>query len=226
VRTGQLTAGLRFLAGSRLLWTAILAVATVNLFNFMFHALVVLYVTRGLGITPGLLGAVFGAASVGGLLGSVLAGRVVRAIGVGPAYLFGLIVFPTPLLLIPAAGGPRPVVLVMLFLAEFVSALGVMVLDIAYGSISAALIPARLRARVAGTTRALNYGIRPVGALLGGTLGSLMGVRATLWLATARAVVGCLWLIGSPILRLRTLPTIEDDRPDADAEPEPAVSQI
>jgi len=217
-RGGQVTAGLRFLTGSRLLWSAIVAVATVNLFNFMYSALVILYVTAYLGISPGLLGVLIGAASVGALLGSVVTGRLVRAIGVGPAYLVGLIAFPVPLLLVPAAGGPRPVVIVLLLAAEFASGLGVMILDIAYGSISAALVPARLRARVAGTTRTLNYGIRPIGALLGGALGSAIGVRPTLWIATAGAGFGALWLIGSPILRLRALPAEADDEADDGAD--------
>jgi MFS family permease len=107
--------------------------------------------------------------------------------------------------------------LLMLVLAEFLSGLGVMILDISYGSISAALVPARLRARVAGTTRTLNYGIRPVGALIGGALGTWIGVRTTLWVCTLGAMLGALWLIGSPILRLRTLP----DQPAESPEPEP-----
>jgi MFS family permease len=215
-KQGQLSAGLKFLMSSRVLWQGIVAVATVNLFNYMFSALVILYVTTSLGVSPGLLGTIIGAASVGALLGSMITSPLVRAIGVGPAYVVGLIVFPLPLVLVPAAGGPRPLVLLLLFLAEFVSGLGVMILDISYGSISAALVPARLRARVAGTTRTLNYGIRPIGALLGGALGSAMGVRHTLWLATIGAVFGVLWLIGSPILRLRTLPEPDDAR-----QPEP-----
>jgi MFS family permease len=215
-RGGQLSAGLKFLASSRVLWQGIVAVATVNLFNFMFWALVILYVTTYLGVSPGLLGVVIAVASVGGLLGATITGRVVRAIGVGPAYVVGLIVFPLPLVLVPAAGGPRPLVLTLLVLAEFTSGLGVMILDISFGSISAALIPARLRARVAGTTRTLNYGIRPVGALIGGGLGSAIGVRTTLWVATIGAVFGVLWLIGSPILRLRTLPEPDEAR---EAEP-------
>jgi MFS family permease len=217
-RGGQLSAGLRFLASSRILWSGIVAVATVNLFNYMFTALVILYVATDLHVAPGTLGALLAAASVGALLGSVITGRLVRGIGVGPAYLVGLIVFPLPLVLVPAAGGSRPVVLLMLFLAEFISGLGVMILDISYGSISAALVPARLRARVAGTTRTLNYGIRPVGALLGGALGTAVGVRPTLWISTIGAVLGALWLIGSPILRLRNLP----EEP-ADQQVEPAV---
>jgi MFS family permease len=209
-RAGQLTAGLRFLAGSRVLWTALAAAATVNFFNYMFSALVVLYATVHLGLSAGLLGAVIGAGAVGALLGSVLTGRIVRLIGIGPSYVVGLVAFPAPLLLVPLAGGPRPVVLLLLFLAEFLAGLGVMVLDIAAGSLQAALIPARLRARVSGATRTLNYGIRPVGALAGGALATLIGVRPTLWIATAGALLGVVWLIGSPLARLRTLPESGD----------------
>ena len=54
--------------------------------------------------------------------------------------------------------------------------------------------------------RTVNYGVRPVGALLGGALGTLVGVRTTLWIAGAGAVLGVLWLVGSPVTRMRTLP--------------------
>jgi predicted MFS family arabinose efflux permease len=52
----------------------------------------------------------------------------------------------------------------------------------------------------------VNYGVRPLGALAGGLLGSSLGLRPTLWIATAGAVTGFLWLLPSPIPRLRELP--------------------
>jgi MFS family permease len=100
-------------------------------------------------------------------------------------------------------------VLALLFVSEAVSGLGVMVLDISAGALMAALIPHAMRARVAGAFRTVNYGVRPVGALLGGALGTLLGVRPALWVATVGAVLGVLWLIGSPVVRLRTLPEPE-----------------
>jgi hypothetical protein len=77
---------------------------------------------------------------------------VQRRLGVGPAFAIGCVLFPAPLMLVPLAGGTRPLVLGMLFLAEFFSGLGVMMLDITGGAISAALVPAGLRSRVAGRT--------------------------------------------------------------------------
>jgi MFS family permease len=209
-RKGQLGAGARFLASSRALWTLILAVTTLNFFNYMFSTLVILYVTTSLGVSPGLIGLILGAASVGALLGSIVTGRLTRAVGVGPAYVIGLLAFPAPLILVPLAGGPRPVVLALLFLAEFGSGLGVMILDISAGSLMAAIIPNRLRARVAGVTRTINYGIRPLGALAGGALGTVIGVRPTLWVATVGALAGVAWMIGSPVVRMRELPAAAD----------------
>ena len=60
----------------------------------------------------------------------------------------------------------------MLFAAEFLSGLGVMILDINVGSIMFALTPDRLRSRATGAFNFVNWGIRPLGALAGGALGA------------------------------------------------------
>jgi MFS family permease len=203
---GHLAAGARFLWRQPLLRAALAATATINLFNFAFFAIFVLYATRSLGVAPATLGLVLGAGAVGGVIGSVVTGRVARRIGIGPAFVAGCVLFPAPLLLVPAAGGPRPVMLALLFLAEFGSGLGVMLLDITAGSIFQALVPDRLRSRFQGAYLVVNYGVRPLGALLGGWLGSTIGLRGALWVATAGALAGVLVLLPSPMPRLRGLP--------------------
>jgi MFS family permease len=156
------------------------------------------------------LGVVLGAASVGGVLGSLVTGAISRRIGVGPAFALGCFLFPAPLLLVPLAGGPEWRILTCLFLAELFSGFGVMVLDISGAAIKAALVPDRLRARVAGAYMVVNYGVRPLGALVGGALGTWIGLRPTLWVATAAAIAGGLWLLPSPVMRLRELPEMEE----------------
>jgi MFS family permease len=198
--------GLRFVARSRILRSLLLGTTTLNLFNYMFAALFVLYVSTELKLSPGLLGVVIGAGSVGALIGAGLTGRLVRRLGIGPTVVLSFVAFPAPLLLVPLAGGPTPVVLGALFVAEFLGGLGVMMLDITVGSVQTAVIPETLLARVTGVKRTINYGIRPVGALLGGTLGAWIGVRPTLWIATVGALAGLLWVLPSPIPKLRDLP--------------------
>ena len=143
---------------------------------------------------------------MGSVLGSVITGRLSTRIGIGPAFIAGSLLFTAPLVLVPLAAGPKPVVLAFLFLAEFGSGLGVMILDISAGSIFQALVPDRLRARFSGAYMVVNNGVRPLGALAGGALGSAIGLRPTLWIATVGAIVGVLWLLPSPLPRLHALP--------------------
>ena len=207
---GGVTVGLRWIARSAIVRATLLATATINFFNFVFWALFVLYATRTLDISPGVLGLVLGAGAVGGLVGAALATPLTRRIGVGPTVVAGFVLFPAPLLLVPLAAGSDAVVLACLFLAEFGSGLGVMLLDIGSGSIFAAVIPPRLRSRVSGAYTFVNYGVRVFGSLVGGLLGSTIGLRPTLWIGAAGALLGVLWLLPSPVPRLRVLPEVEE----------------
>ena len=208
--TRGVTAGLRWILDSEIVRASLLATATINFFNFVFFALFVLYATRELGVSPATLGLVLGAGAVGGLVGSAVASPATRMIGVGPTFVVGCVLFPAPILLVPLAGGPYELVLACLFVAEFGSGLGVMLLDIAAGAIFAAVIPRRLRARVSGAYTFVNYGIRVLGSLLGGLLGAWIGLRETLWVGAAGAMLGVLFLLWSPVPRLRRLPDAPD----------------
>jgi predicted MFS family arabinose efflux permease len=116
------------------------------------------------------------------------------------------VLFPAPLLLVPLADGPLWLIATLLFASEFGAGVGVMLFDVSGNSVQLVLTPQRIRARTVGTHRTLNYGVRPLGALLGGFLGSAIGLRPTLWIATAGAVLGVVWLLFSPVPGLRELP--------------------
>jgi MFS family permease len=208
--SGHLKAGMRYIWGSEIVRAKLLSTATINFFNFVFWALFFLYATRTLGVGPGVLGLVLGAGAFGGVLGSLFTGRLSRRFGVGPVYVAGCVLFPVPLVLVPLAGGGNWTIYACLFLAEFISGFGVMLLDISANAITAALVPDRLRARVSGAYMVVNYGVRPLGALVGGALGTWIGLRPTLWIATVGAIAGVLWLLPSPIPRLRELPEADE----------------
>lgn len=203
---GSLVAGARFIRGAPLMRAALGATTTINLFNFAFWALYILFVVRDLHVQAGALGILLGTAAVGGLLGSVLTMPLARRIGIGRAFILGAVLFPAPLILVPFAGGPPAVVLGVLFVAEFTSGIGLMILDITIGAVFAAFIPNRLRSRVAGAYTVVNYGIRPIGAILGGLLGAAIGVRQGILLATIGSTLGVIWLLPSPFSRLKDLP--------------------
>jgi MFS family permease len=209
---GHLMEGVRFIAGSRTVRALLGATATINVFSFMSTAIFILYATRGLGVSPAQLGLVLGAGAVGAVIGAAITSRIARRLGVGGAFTLSCVIFPAPFILIPVAGGmSKPVVLALLFAAEFGSGVGVVMLDITIGAMLTATVPATLRARVSGAYSTINYGLRPVGALAGGALGSTIGLRPTMWIATIAALAGVAWLLPSPIPRMRTLPDQDDD---------------
>jgi predicted MFS family arabinose efflux permease len=204
----RLVSGIAFVLQDPIIRPSMLAVATVNLFTFAFGALFILYVTATLGVSPGALGLALGIGAIGGLIGAVVASRIGRRIGLGPAYALGCVIFPLSLLTVPLATPDMsmPVILGLILASEFGAGLGVMILDINIGSINNARIPDLLRARANGAYRFINYGVRPVGAILGGLLGTAIGVREALFVSAVAASLGVFWMVGSPVLRLRDLP--------------------
>ena len=145
-------------------------------------------------------------AALGGVLGALVTKRIAARIGAGWAYAAGCLLFTAPLVLWPLAHGRLVSVLATLFVAEFLSGFGVMMLDISIGAIFAAVIPDRLRSRVTGAFQAANYGTRPLGAVLGGLLGASFGLRPALWVAVLGGVAGALLVLATPVPRFR-MPT-------------------
>jgi hypothetical protein len=68
------------------------------------------------------------------------------------------------------------------------------------------LCPDRLLGRVNATMELMTYGMMPLGALAGGVLGTLLGLRTTLLVAGLAILAASLFLVLSPVRRLRDLP--------------------
>jgi MFS family permease len=210
--TGGIGTGLRWIGRNAVMRAELLGMATINFFNFVYWALFMLYASRYLDISPATIGIVIGVAAAGTLVASALTGRIARAIGIGPAFLIGCFLFPAPLLLVPAAQGlgAHWLVVALLFTAEFLSGIGLMLLDILAGTIQAGLVPPAVRSRVSGAFMVVNYGVRPLGTTLGGILGTAVGVHTTMWIGAGGALLGMAFLLPSPIRHLRDVPEPAD----------------
>jgi MFS family permease len=199
----ELAEGFRYVAGQRVLRAGIACTSTINFFSFFVFAIFVLYASRTLGLSAGLIGLILGAASFGALAGALIAPRVGRRLGIGRAVVVGSILFPAPMALFPLAHGSHWVSGSMLLAGEFLASVGVMIFDVNQNSLMTMIIPQAVRSRVVGVTRFFNYGTRPFGALLGGVLGTTIGLRPTLWIAVAGCLLGAVFLVFSPMPRIR-----------------------
>ncbi|MET7447975.1 MFS transporter [Streptomyces sp. NPDC005508] len=199
-------AGLSFIFRHPVLRAGLGCAATVNFFTFVAGSgLIVLFANRSLGLSAGVIGVAFGIGAMGALLGAVLAPKISRGIGVGRSIVVGAVLFPAPLAITAAADGPLWLRAGALAATEFLSGFGVMLFDVNLNSLQAAVIPDGMRSRVAGAYSTINYGIRPVGAVVGGLLATHLGLRATLVIAAVGGALSLLWLLPSPIPGIRSL---------------------
>ncbi|NIK60298.1 MFS transporter [Kribbella shirazensis] len=201
--------GMRYVLKHPYLSRSLGCATTVNFFNLMSMALLVLFASRHLGLSAGVIGVAFGVGASGGLLGAVIASPLSRRFGAGPVIAAGAIVFPSSIAIVALADGPTWLNAVALAVAEFVGAFAVMCFDVPLNSLQAAVIHDHMRSRVAGAFSSINYGIRPLGAVVGGFLGTWIGVRETLLVSAAGGLLAVLWLVGSPIIRTRELTGLE-----------------
>ena len=201
--------GMRFLVRHPYLKASLACATTINFFSFVVSALVILFASRTLGLSAGTIGLAFGIGATGGLLGAVLASRVARRLGVGRTIAVGAVLFTAPLALLPLASGTVWTRAGVLGLVEFLSGMGVMLFDVNQNALQTAVTPDEMRSRVAGAFSSVNYGIRPLGAVVGGLCGQLIGVGPTMVAAAVGGSLSFLWLLRSPIITTRTIDELE-----------------
>jgi MFS family permease len=198
--------GVRLVVGHPLLRPLAGCVGMVSLFNSVLETVVILYLTRELGIGPGLLGLIFASGSVGFVVGALLPERAAQRFGLGPAIIGGLLIAALGDLLVPLAGGPVVVVVVILIVAEFFFGLGLTIYEVGQASLRQAVTPDHLQGRMNATMQVVALGTVPLGGLLGGALGEIIGLRMTLIVAALGEMLALAWLLFSPLRSLGQQP--------------------
>jgi MFS family permease len=205
--------GLRFVFRNRSLVGIVGCTGSSNFCTNMIGAVSVLLLTRQLGASPGVVGLLMAAGSVGGVLGALSAGRIAATIGQARAiWLVPLVTGPF-ILLVPLAGHGAALTLYAAGMA--VSWFGGVVYNVAQVSYRQAICPDRLLGRMNASVRFMVWGTLPLGSLAGGALGELIGVRPTMWVGAIGASLAALPVVFSPLRKLRDLPdTVEDESPE------------
>jgi MFS family permease len=202
-------AGVRFIFREPVLRALGLRSATTFFFMGFFGPLYVLYAIEILHLRPALLGVVIAMGGVGAMVGSVVAPRLVERFGLGRTFVVASLVQGLTNLLIPLAGlvgtpGTLQVLAVAcLMVPQLFGDMAFMVYGINEITLRQTVAPEHVLGRVNAGMQLLARGIWPIGSLAGGFLAAALGVRATLALAAAGVVLSTLWLIASPLRRVR-----------------------
>ncbi|GAB3363148.1 MFS transporter [Modestobacter lapidis] len=203
----EIAEGLGFVVRHPLLRRIVACTGTANLFGTIATTLLVLFALRGLGLTASVLGVVLSAGALGGLLGACTAAWFARWVGEGRAIpLSALLLFPFATLIPLAALGPPVALLVV---GQFGVSWAIVAYNVTQVSFRQRLCPPALLGRMNASVRFLVFGTIPLGGLLGGVLGTWLGVVPALWVAAAGQGLAALWVVTSPLLGMRDLPVAE-----------------
>lgn len=195
--------GLRFVRDTPLQRAIVGSAATLNLCLSIANAVYVLYVTRTLHVSPIILGVIYASAGPGGLLGAVASAHLSRRCGAGPTILGAVTLLGGAQVIAPLAGGSPATVAALLSAAGFVGGCAGVVYDVGTVSVQQAITPEHLLGRMNASTRFILVGIAPVGFLVGGTLGQVIGLRPTLLVGGVGTALAALWVVFSPLRTLR-----------------------
>ena len=200
--------GLRFVLHHPLLRPIVIFVGISNLFVNMLFAIYLVYAVRELELSAATIGLIFSLGNVGSLIGAVTATRVARSFGIGPGLVASATTGALGLLLIPLARGA----LVIPFLVIASMLWGFFVLNYYVNAITLiqAITPDHLLGRTNASRRFLVQGVIPIGALLGGILGTTLGLRATVAVGAIGATVAVVPLFFSPFPHIKRIEDAEE----------------
>jgi MFS family permease len=200
--------GLAFVSRHRLLRPIAACTGWSNLFNAAGQSMLIVLLARGLGLSAGVIGALFSAGACGGVLGAFLARPLAAKVGQGRLIWVSMalsspLAFVQPFL-------HRDWTLGLFVATQVVFFAGVVVYNVTQVSFRQGVTPERLLGRMNATMRFFVWGTMPLGGILGGALGDSIGVRQTLLVTAIGATLAFVWPFFSPLRSMRELPTSPD----------------
>jgi MFS family permease len=216
----EIKEGLRFVVGNRMLRSIAMCTGSSNLFSSLAFAVFYVLLARDLHLSAGIIGLIMSTSAIGGLLGSLAATKIAARLGQGPTIWISAAVFGPTAFVVPFVH--RDWSLGLLAVAQIVMWASVVVYNITQVSFRQGLCPPDLLGRMNATMRFLVWGTMPLGAVLGGALGSVIGVRETLLVAAIGGALAVLPVYFSPLRHMRELPSYVSD----DEKPSPLRESV
>jgi MFS family permease len=214
----EIAEGLGFVVKHPILRKVVACTGTSNLFSSMSSAILLVFLVRVLHVEAKYTGLLFSVGSVGGMAGGALFAPLAKRIGSARLIWLSILGFGVLTMLTPLA---RPGWgLVPFVIGDFSMSMSAVLYNVAQVSYRQAICPPELLGRMNASVRWIVWGTMPIGAAIGGALGSTLGVRTTIWIS----VIGCwlagLWVLFSPLRRMRDVPlhAAYQDEPETTAE--------
>jgi MFS family permease len=200
----EIVVGLRYVMGNRVLRALALTVAIGNLFGNIADSILILWLVTEHQFAPAVIGLAFTLGSVGVITGALLTSRLTRLVGVGPIIILASI--GSSLAWLPIALAPDSLLFPALTATIVVLSFEGVFWNVNAMSLRQAITPPGVRGRMNATMRFISWGTIPLGATLGGVLGSVIGLHNTIWVGALGALLAFVPVLLSPIRHIRTMP--------------------
>ena len=140
------------------------------------------------------------------MIGSLSAQRLGARLGPGPFVIHASLLTSLAAFCFPLVSQANGIGILGLTMAYFALSAGAAAVTVFAWTIRQAMTPSELLGKMNGAFRFCVTGIMPFGALFGGWLGSIIGIRPTLVVAASGLLVACVAASYSQLKRLKSLP--------------------
>jgi MFS family permease len=207
----ELVEGLRYVVQHSYQRAMVACVALSNFFGQLVFSILLVYAVRELRLSAATIGLAIAVGNVGPLLAALTAKRISARLGVGRTMVGASFLFGPGTLLIAAA--PRDNAVPFIVAAMIVMGFGGVLYNVTGISLIQAITPDRMLGRANASRRFIVWGVIPLGGLVGGALGTWIGLRPTILVGAIGGALAVIPLVLSPVRSLVRVP--ESDHPDA-----------
>jgi MFS family permease len=181
--------------------------ATYILFWSATQSVLLVFLSRRLQLSPGMIGLIFTIGTVGGIVAAFVARRIGNRLGSGPAIVVGSALRRIGMALLPVAIVCGPLAIPVLMATRLVNAFGWTLWDVHRETVQQQLTPDRYRGRTTSSVLFLSGATLTIGSALGAGLVALTGIPATLTICGVGTLFATGWLLAPPLWTMREQPT-------------------
>jgi MFS family permease len=205
----EISVGLRYVTGHRWLRNIAATTGTSNLFSNVVNAILILYLVDERGLGPEAIGFAFSVASIGFLVGALTTNRLTARVGVGRMLVASSIGFSVSNL--PIAFAPDALIWPALAISGLIGGFCSTAWNINQVSLRQAITPTRMQGKMNATMRFIVWGTIPLGAILGGALGGIIGLHETIIVGAIGGLLAFIPVTLSSVRHIVTMPEPVDD---------------
>jgi MFS family permease len=197
--------GLRYVFGHPYLKNIAACTASFNFFGNVGSAVLIVYAVRVLDLRPAVIGLAFTIGNVGALVAAFTSGPISARLGVGRTIVTSSII-GGPMFLVVAFAPHGNAALAVIGPAVAVGSFTNVIYNVTQVSLRQTITPERIQGRMNAVMRFLVWGTIPLGNLIGGALGTWIGLKETLIIGGIGSCLPFLAVLFSPVRAIRDMP--------------------